>query len=212
MEFHAWAEGFYTSDLLRELPALRADYRAAGGRLITFTTLREPRAHIVARYQMWPPKACNATSCMQEPFSAFLSDAVGLQTRVLAGEPTKREYPLPVKRQQTRHPRGNFSCGEEHFARALAVLSSFDFIGDLANLSATAHLVETCAGLQPRRRVPHISEGHSAIVTMDERTRPSVQAAIEAAAVCDDRLRRFALRFVGSNDCGTAAGTWASKR
>ena len=48
--------------------------------------------------------------------------------------------------------------------------------------------------------------------TMDERTRPSVQAAIEAAAVCDDRLRHFALHFVGSNDCGTAAGTWASTR
>uniref|UniRef100_A0A7S0LV35 Sulfotransferase domain-containing protein n=1 Tax=Coccolithus braarudii TaxID=221442 RepID=A0A7S0LV35_9EUKA len=203
VEFHAWAEGFYLVDVLPELSDLRAEYRAVGGRLVTFTTLRDPASHIISFYEMWPTLTCNGTrSCSRASFARFLPDAVGLQTRILAGPKVRLKFPIPAYRRETQHPNGMFPCNEAHTERALSTLRSFDVIGFTSNLSAATDQVESCTGLWMPRRVPHKSERHTAFVTEEERADPAIQAAIRAAAACDIQLHQMMLRHLGTGTCG----------
>jgi len=214
VEFHSWSLGFYVHDVLPQLQALRAAYRAAGGRLVAFTVLREPRTHITSFYEMWPQYMCATNSsgdrsCGLRPFSSFLRDANGLQTRILGGYHDNKW--LPLGGQWRNHSRAHkpFECEpvSDHYPnateRAMKVLRSFDMIGDLGHMDDLARRVAACSGLQLKKNVPHISERHSHLLTAADYTLP----ALEHAAACDDQLRAAARRLLvasaGGSDCNT---------
>ena len=90
-EFHGKnARDFYFASVHPHLAALRERYRAHNGTVLTMLTLREPRAHILSSYRMWPPQQPGAKSLPQAarshiscvgavPLPRWLPTAVGLQ-------------------------------------------------------------------------------------------------------------------------------------
>ena len=65
--------------LVPRLPQLRALYRERNGSLVTFTLIRDPAAHILSTYRMWPPHLRVDGSKHVRPFQDWLPVASGLQ-------------------------------------------------------------------------------------------------------------------------------------
>lgn len=61
VEFHSLNKRYFVSVVAPALPALRRAYAAHNVTLITATVVREPVAHLLSTYHMWPPCRCGAT-------------------------------------------------------------------------------------------------------------------------------------------------------
>ena len=81
VEYHSNAHGVFWQHVVPALSALRQRYAAAGGRLVTVTTVREPASQIISWYRQWPPRRANKTIA---PLQPWLANASGLLTRALA--------------------------------------------------------------------------------------------------------------------------------
>ena len=85
LEFHGYSKYRYWSIFGRQLPNLRRKYASVGAPLITTTSVRDPMAHLVSSYLMWPPYKRSAPSRSTKavsnavPLPAWLPHAAGLQ-------------------------------------------------------------------------------------------------------------------------------------
>lgn len=211
LEFHGYSKYRYWSILGKQLPALRRKYSDLGGRVVTTTTIREPSAHILSSYLMWPPytgpksaprscrdprRAGKATGCPAAvPLPHWLRSAAGLQV----GSLTLSSSHTP-KSRGWHNPLG---CAKVNEARRR--LSSFDVVGVLECTTVTLLLLGSRMGwavdesrlqlavAQALRRRPHgITQGgalwRSAQMWRAAALNASTREALRAAAACDDLL------------------------
>lgn len=140
------ARDFYFASIHPHLALLRERYRAHNGSVLTLLTLREPRAHLLSSYLMWPPREPGPASLGPEdrahvscvgavPLPRWLSTARGLQHGALTG--ALENTPLGGM----TNPRG---CAEA--ARSAQLLGDFDLVGSTACLPDTMHALERRLG------------------------------------------------------------------
>lgn len=195
VEFHSATQSVFWQEVAPALPELRARYSAAGGRLLTLTTVRDPVPMIVSWYRQWPPRHKGNKSVI-EPFSPWLANASGLLTRALAHV----RGPARIW-HSTRVP--HFGCPSESvaLARSRLVGGTFDIVGDVADVGWALRSLVHCLGwpasaLPPV--APHVGYGGAfAAVTQHEtdharsghtRAKDSVRCRLERAARCDRSL------------------------
>lgn len=62
VEFHAYSAKRYWRVVEPQLAAMRRQYAALNGTVVTVASFREPMAHALSVYRMWPPQDCGASS------------------------------------------------------------------------------------------------------------------------------------------------------
>jgi hypothetical protein len=203
LEFHGYSKYRYWSIFGRQLPALRRKYAALGAPVITTTMVRDPNAHIVSSYLMWPPyeRARDATTGKlvptAVPLPAWLPLAVGLQVGSLT-----------LSSSHQPKPRGwHNPLGCTKLAEARQRLASFDVVGVLECTSPLLLLLSGLLGWDldearldeaVRQALQHRPHGTQARGTLNRgarrwvpaRLNETTRAAVRAAASCDDQLYR----------------------
>lgn len=141
------ARDFYFASIHPHLSLLRERYRAHNGTVLTLLTLREPRAHLLSSYLMWPPRELGPASLGPDdrmhvscvgavPLPRWLATAHGLQYGALTG--ALENTPLGGM----TNPRG---CNEPERSAA-QLLGDFDLVGSTACLPDTMHALERRLG------------------------------------------------------------------
>jgi hypothetical protein len=182
VEYHGtYPHAAFWTHVVPALPALRRRYAAAGGRVVTLTTLRDPVPHIVSWYRQWPPRRPRKAIA---PFVPWLANASGLLTRALGFV----KGPARIW-HTTRVP--HFACAAETVALATQrTRETFDLVGDVADVSWTLRSVVDCLGW-PRSalpaQTPHVAyDGAQRQLTLREtsilQSTPQARAGVAADA------------------------------
>lgn len=203
----------------RNIGALRKRYADAGGRLLTFTLLRDPALQLQAMYRQQVPTRYNLTASRVAlvPFAEWLPHNRGYTTRVLIagdGKPCegshckndlgKLIYPSNMPRLHTAK---GYTCPRADVERAQARLDDFDVVGDLENANELfANATAALLGM-PRERSMRLNRYHYAIGTNRKLTNdanksllagledPSVRESLADVASCDRDVWRHAVEL-----------------
>ena len=212
-EFHAWSARVFHARVRPALPWLRTQYAAHEGRVVAATLIREPVAHLLSVYRMWPAKKTDRTRRVI-PLSDVLDGSRRLQLRALARRPW-----LPRGAWAARSER---AC-EVDLADARALLDDLDVVGVTECMEAFLHELlarlrlpvsadrdhhQLCAahahlpgpGQTLGGRAYAAAHAHGTWRTLDNRSR----AAIVASVACDARLHEGVASSWGLRDGGCA--------
>ena len=118
-----------------QLPQLRALYSERNGSLVTFTLIRDPAAHILSTYRMWPPQVRVDGSKHVRPLQQWLGVASGLQAAVLCVRIRNQ------KRDGFHNPDG---CGLLNESRRR--LETFDVVGPMACMGSILRILSRLLG------------------------------------------------------------------
>ena len=227
VEFHAYTMKRFWDTLVPRLPQLRALYRERNGSVVTFTLIRDPAAHILSTYRMWPPHLRVDGSKHVRPLQDWLRVASGLQAAVLCVRIRNRP------RNGFHNPDG---CSLLNESRRR--LETFDVAGPMACMNSVLRGLSRLLGWTPYGKLDR-KRLHVALSESLSKARPSgvsvggvlwreaqaysaldklnasVRGALKATADCDmhlyvDALRRTAplverLRSFGDEGSRTCA-------
>lgn len=145
VEFHtADKVGVFWRRVAPRIDALRAVHERSGGSVKTMTLLREPRAHILSMYRMWPPMSpLGGTPGVHPnwdtsltPLNRYLSDGHmrGLQTSILARSQAVQEYGSRRRVNPLKSPSLPPECLTEDAIRGLC---TFDHVASISTVNVT---------------------------------------------------------------------------
>jgi hypothetical protein len=229
VEFHAYTMRRFWDTLVPRLPQLRALYRERNGSLVTFTLIRDPAAHILSTYRMWPPHVRIDGSKHVTPFQDWLHVASGLQAAVLCVRIRNRP------RNGFHNPDG---CGLLNESRRR--LETFDVAGPMACMQSVLLGLSRLLGWTPhgtldRKRLhwalsESLSNARPSGVSVGgvlwrearaysalDKLNASVRGALRATADCDmhlyvDALRRSAPLFERFRSFGDEGSRTCARR
>jgi hypothetical protein len=207
VEFHAYNKRRFWESLEPMLPQLRQKYRERNGSLVTFTLIRDPAAHILSTYRMWPPQLGSGADKHAKPLVQWLRVASGLQVATLCIRVRNRRtlgYHNPEgcssmlnesrRRLTIFDVAGPMACMRSVF-RGLSHLMGWDTHDALAEERMDHALHQSLTATRPSgARVGgvlwHEARAFSAVDSMNQ----SVRDALREAARCDMHLYIDALR------------------
>ena len=190
-----------------QLEALRLAYARAGGRLITSTIVREPRAHLLSVYRMWPPwTRLHGQQPSVVPLLPWLRDGGRelLQRRSQNFSVHLGPHYLPRGYQATRlavgslvsAPNASSSTGCLADRAYDALTSTFDLICTTDNLTAAAHALAALAGVRAPPRIKW--DRHDAVLSpvqlaaarqaLEVGRNATLRDALALATACDQRF------------------------
>ena len=223
VEWHGGAAAaFFEEHVFGQADALQRLYAAHNGTAASLVVLREPRAHLLSAYKMWPPRGSGAERIT---FADWLASAGGAQTGMLGSRAC-----VGVTRE--RGMRNACGCGAAQQAEAETRLARYDIVGVtrclapdlLRELEVRLRWApDTPADARVRAMGPDGRPLHMKLEKLYEAAwserktvaaqqqpagwaalNSSDQARVAAAAACDEPLYRAALRRA-PEDCRTSA-------
>ena len=206
VEFHAYTMKRFWDTLVPRLPQLRALYRERNGSLVTFTLIRDPAAHILSTYRMWPPHVRIDGSKHVRPFQDWLRVASGLQAAVLCVRIRNRPrngFHNPDgcsllnesrRRLETFDVAGPMACMHS-VLRGLIRLLGWTPHGKLDRKRLNAALSESLSKARPSGvSVGGVLWREAQAYSALDKLNASVRSALKATADCDMHLYLDALR------------------